>query len=61
MYLLFLIQKDAMTTVMNRINNPDDPNTAKLSTGDSHDAVYITRLQIFQILWCYKGIVCRVS
>jgi len=33
----------SMTTVMNRINNPDDPNTAKLSTGDSHDAVYITR------------------
>ena len=33
----------SMTTVMNRINNPSDPNTAKLSTGDSHDAVYITR------------------
>ena len=33
----------SMTTVMNRINNPADPNTAKLSTGDLHDAVYITR------------------
>ena len=33
----------SMTTVMNRINNPSDPNTAKLSVGDSHDAVYITR------------------
>ena len=33
----------SMTTVMNRINNPSDPNTAKLSTGDLHDAVYITR------------------
>ena len=32
-----------MTTVMNRINNPSDPNTAKLSVGDSLDAVYITR------------------
>ena len=32
----------SMTTVMNRIES-DDPNTAKLSTGDSHDAVYITR------------------
>ncbi len=33
----------SMTTVMNRINNPADPNTAKLSVGDLHDAVYITR------------------
>ena len=33
----------SMTTVMNRINNPTDPNTAKLSVGDLHDAVYITR------------------
>ena len=33
----------SMTTVMNRINNPANPNTAKLSVGDSHDAVYITR------------------
>ena len=33
----------SMTTVMNRINNPSDPNTAKLSVGDLHDAVYITR------------------
>ena len=33
----------SMTTVMNRINSPSNPNTAKLSVGDSHDAVYITR------------------
>ena len=33
----------SMTTVMNRINSPANPNTAKLSVGDLHDAVYITR------------------
>ena len=34
----------SITLVSNRINNPADPNTAKLSVGDGHDAVYITRV-----------------
>ena len=33
----------SVTLVSNRVNNPADPNTAKLSVGDDHDAVYITR------------------
>ena len=33
----------SMTCVMNRINSPADPNTAKQSVGDLHDGVYITR------------------
>ena len=32
------------TLVSSRINNPFDPNTAKLAVGDSHDAVYISRI-----------------
>ena len=32
------------TLVSNRINNPSDPNTAKLAVGDTHDAVYISRV-----------------
>ena len=32
------------TLVSSRINNPSDPNTAKLAVGDGHDAVYITRI-----------------
>jgi hypothetical protein len=32
------------TLVSSRINNPSDPNTAKLAVGDSHDAVYISRI-----------------
>ncbi|BCU95988.1 MAG: hypothetical protein CM15mV11_0630 [Caudoviricetes sp.] len=34
----------SITTVMNRINNPTNVNSAKLSVGDDHDAVYITRV-----------------
>ena len=33
----------SITLVSNRINSPSDPNTAKLSVGDGHDAVYITK------------------
>ena len=34
----------SITAVMNRINNPTNINSAKLSVGDEHDAVYITRV-----------------
>lgn len=33
----------SMTTVSHRINTPQNPNSALLSTGDDHNAVYITR------------------
>lgn len=34
----------SITCVSNRINKPTNSNTAKLSVGDEHDAVYITRV-----------------
>ena len=34
----------SVTLVTNRINSPSDPNISKLSVGDEHDAVYITRV-----------------
>ena len=34
----------SITCVSNRINNPSDPNTAKLAVGDEHDGVYISRV-----------------
>jgi len=41
-----IIDTDRMsiTLVSNRINTPSDPNSAKLSVGDEHEAVYITRV-----------------
>ena len=32
------------TLISSRINNPADPNTAKLAFGDEHEAVYITKV-----------------
>jgi hypothetical protein len=40
---VFDTDRMSMTLVSNRINSPTDSNTALLSTGDSHDAVYITK------------------
>jgi len=34
----------SMMTTMNRINQPSDADSSKLSVGDSHDAVYITKI-----------------
>ena len=34
----------SVTMVSNRINNPSDPNTATLTIGDEHSAVYITKV-----------------
>ena len=33
----------SITCVSNRINNPSDENTARLASGDEHEAAYITR------------------
>ena len=33
----------SVTTVMNRINSPSSDDSARLSVGDEHEAVYITR------------------
>ena len=40
-----IIDTDRMSAVLvsNRINNPSNTDSAKLSTGDEHEAVYITR------------------
>ena len=40
---VFDTDRMSITLVSNRINSPSDPNTALLSTGDLHDAVYITK------------------
>jgi len=41
-----IIDTDRMSAILvsNRINNPANPNSAKLATGDDHEAVYITRV-----------------
>lgn len=41
-----IIDTDRMSLILvsNRINNPSNPNSAKLSVGDDHEAVYITRI-----------------
>ena len=41
-----VIDTDRLSTILvtNRINNPTNINSAKLSVGDEHNAVYITRV-----------------
>ena len=42
------LDTDRMSLILisNRINNPSDPNTALLATGDEHSAVYITKASV---------------
>jgi hypothetical protein len=41
---IFDTDRMSITTISNRINNPANPNTALLATGDAHDAVYISKV-----------------